>query len=45
MIKTSFEKLLRGINRTWIEDKTDQWLIKFYIDILDEDYLSNTVFL
>jgi hypothetical protein len=42
MIKTSFEKFLRGINRTWIENKTDQWLIKFYIDILDEDYLSNT---
>jgi len=42
MINTSFEKFLRGINRTWIEDQTDDWLITFYSYILNENYLSNT---
>ncbi len=42
MINTSFEEFLRGINSTWIEDQTDDWLITFYIYILNEDYLSNT---
>jgi superfamily I DNA and/or RNA helicase len=42
MIKISFEKWLRDISRTFIENQTDQWLIQFYISILDGNYLSNT---